>query len=202
VRGTVLPAANQKIVLKAKMTDGTIVTGESRIPHTGKKIDQVFIEPANVAPLDEALEALYAAECILIGPGSLYTSILPNLLVPGIAKAIYDSPAKVKAYICNIMTQPGETDNYKVSDHIVQLYRHVGADLFDYVIVNDGKIPDYIKERYAEKGAQPVLLDREKLACYPFEIVTDHLVTYETFLRHDAERLSRTILRLLAANYE
>jgi len=112
VRGDVLPASTQSIRLKAEMTDGSLVVGESQIPLTGKEIKRVFLDPEDAVPLSEALLAIAEADAILIGPGSLYTSILPNLLVRGLFAAIKRSPAP-KIYICNVMTQPGETDGYR-----------------------------------------------------------------------------------------
>lgn len=196
VRGKVLPAANQAIVLKAEMEDGSIVSGESRIPKMGKKIKRVFLEPKDVQPLDEALQAIAEAELILLGPGSLYTSILPNLLVPGISKAIKVAKAK-KAYICNVMTQPGETDFYSVTDHVKAIYNHVGADLFHTVLVNNAQIPVDIMEKYMEKGSLPVKYDRDQLLKLGFDIVEDNFVKYETYLRHDAIKVGDAILRIM-----
>jgi len=196
VRGQVLPAANQAIILKAEMEDGTIVSGESQIPKMGKKIKRVFLEPKDVQPLDEALEAIYHADLILLGPGSLYTSILPNLLVPGISKAIKESTAK-KAYICNVMTQPGETDFYDAADHVNAIYNHVGADLFQTIIVNNAEIPPSVLEKYQEKGALPVRYDRERLSRFGFQIIEDNFVIYETYLRHDALKVGDAIMRLM-----
>ena len=139
VRGQVLPAAGEAVILHAEMEDGSIVTGESKIPEAGRRIKRIFLEPEHVEPLPEALEAIQQADAILIGPGSLYTSILPNLLVPKLAEAIVSSEA-IKMFVCNVMTQPGETDNYTVSDHLQAVYDHIGLHLFDYVIVNDGEI--------------------------------------------------------------
>ncbi|RXT04036.1 YvcK family protein [Ammoniphilus sp. CFH 90114] len=196
VRGQVLPSANQAIVLKAEMEDGTIVSGESQIPKMGKKIRRVFLEPKDVQPLDDAIQAIQEADLILLGPGSLYTSILPNLLVPGISKAIKESKAR-KAYICNVMTQPGETDFYTASDHANALYNHVGADLFDTILVNNAAIPEAILERYREKGATPVQYDRERLLKFGFQIIEDNFVMYETYLRHDAHKLAEIIATLM-----
>lgn len=196
VRGQVLPAANQAIILKAEMEDGTIVIGESQIPKIGKRIKRVFLEPKDVKPLDEAVEAINQADLILLGPGSLYTSILPNLLVPGISKAIKDSKAQ-KAYICNVMTQPGETDYYDAAEHVNALYSHVGEDLFQTIIVNNAEIPLSVLEKYQEKGALPVRYDRERLARFGFHIIEDHFVIYETYLRHDALKVGDAIMRLM-----
>lgn len=112
VRGQVLPAAGEAVILHAEMEDGSIVTGESKIPEAGRRIKRIFLEPEHVEPLPEALEAIQQADAILIGPGSLYTSILPNLLVPKLAEAIVSSEA-IKMFVCNVMTQPGETDNIR-----------------------------------------------------------------------------------------
>ncbi|SFM24822.1 conserved hypothetical protein, cofD-related [Paenibacillus sp. 1_12] len=196
VRGRVLPAANHAIVLKAEMTDGSIVVGESKIPKAGKAIKRVFIEPADVSPLPEAIEALEQADAIVIGPGSLYTSILPNLLVPEIARTIVQSKA-LKIFICNVMTQPGETDGYSVSDHIQALHDHVEQDLFDYVIVNNGEIPPQVQDRYAEKGAKVVHLDLDEVTQKGYKVIADQLILFRTYLRHDAEKLSQHIYQLV-----
>lgn len=196
VRGRVLPTANQSIILKAEMVDGTIIEGESKIPQAGKRIKRVFLEPHNVKPLDEALQAIREADAILIGPGSLYTSILPNLLVPGVAEEIVQSNA-VKMFICNVMTQPGETDNYSVSDHLQAIHDHVGHHLFDYVIVNNGEIPSQVELKYAEQGAKAVLLDLDEVTRRGYQVIADRLVLFRTYLRHDAERLSHHIYQLV-----
>ncbi|GLX71301.1 gluconeogenesis factor YvcK family protein [Paenibacillus glycanilyticus] len=196
VRGRVLPAAGRAIVLSAEMTDGTIVVGESLIPKAGKKIKRVFVEPDDVEPLPEAIEAIEQADAILIGPGSLYTSIIPNLLVPRLAQAIVDSTA-VKLFVCNVMTQPGETDGYSVSDHIKAVQDHIGHRLFDYVLVNDGEIPPEVADKYAEMGAKQVTLDIDEVTRMGPEVIADRLVLYRTFLRHDAERLSHHIYKLV-----
>ncbi|MFC4775701.1 uridine diphosphate-N-acetylglucosamine-binding protein YvcK [Paenibacillus sp. GCM10023252] len=196
VRGRVLPAAGQAIVLKAEMADGTIVTGESSIPLAGQPIKRVFIEPEDVVPLPEAIEAIEEADAILIGPGSLYTSIIPNLLVPKLAQAIVDSDA-VKLFVCNVMTQPGETDNYTVSNHLDAVHAHIGHHLFDYVIVNDGEIPPQVESKYAELGSKAVHLDLEEVKNRGYEVIADKLVLFRTFLRHDAERLSHHIYKLV-----
>ncbi|MFC5700682.1 uridine diphosphate-N-acetylglucosamine-binding protein YvcK [Cohnella faecalis] len=196
VRGRVLPAANQAIVLKAEMNDGTIVVGESTIPKSGLEIKRVFIEPADVEPLPEAVQALRDADAILIGPGSLYTSIIPNLIVPKLAEAIVQSDA-VKIFICNVMTQPGETDNYSVSDHLSAVHAHIGHHLFDYVIVNNGEIPPQVQSLYAEKGSKAVHLDLEEVERRGYKVIADKLVLFRTYLRHDADRLSEHIYQLV-----
>lgn len=196
VRGRVLPAAAQGTVLKAVMADGSVVTGESRIPQAGGKISRVMIEPADVEPLPEAVEAIREADCILIGPGSLYTSIMPNLLVRGLAEAIVASDA-LKLFVCNVMTQPGETDGYKVSDHLDAIEAHIGAPLFHGVLVNNGEIPPDVLAKYAEEGAAAVVCDEAELKRRGIRVIADRLVKVQTYLRHDAERLSHHIERLV-----
>ncbi|WP_374020892.1 YvcK family protein [Paenibacillus thiaminolyticus] len=196
VRGRVLPAANQAIVLNAEMNDGTIVEGESAIPQAGQRIKRVFFEPAQVEALPEAVQALQEADAILVGPGSLYTSIIPTLLVPKLAQAVKESDA-VKIFVCNVMTQPGETDNYKVSDHLEAIQQHVGEHLFDYVIVNDGEIPPQVQDRYADQGARAVHLDLDEVTKRGYKVIADSLVLFRTYLRHDAEKLSHHIYQLV-----
>lgn len=201
VRGRVLPAAAQAIVLKAEMEDGTIVSGESQIPNAGKKIKRVFIDQEGVQPLEESIRALQEADAILMGPGSLYTSILPNLLVPGIAETIIESNA-LKIFVCNVMTQPGETDHYSVFDHLDTIRKHAGHPIFDYVIVNNGEIPQDVREAYVKQGADIVRLDLDKVAEHGYGIIQDDLIQTQTYLRHDSEKLSRHIYRLIKNRME
>lgn len=195
VRGQVLPASSQDVVLLAEMTDGTIIRGESQIPKSGKKIRRVFLHPPQPDPHDDALDAIAGADAIVIGPGSLYTSILPNLLVRGMAEAIRASSA-VKLYICNVMTQPGETDGFTASDHVRAIYDHVGDRFFDTVIVNNAVPPPSIRRKYAEKGAETVLPDVDRLQKMGCHVIADNLLLYgrDSYLRHDADRLCRHIL--------
>nr|WP_226375454.1 gluconeogenesis factor YvcK family protein [Effusibacillus dendaii] len=199
VRGRVLPASGQEIVLKAHMTDGTIVAGESQIPNVGKKIEKVEIEPADASPLPEVIHALQQADAILVGPGSLYTSILPNLLVPGMADTIRASKAK-KVYICNVMTQPGETDDYTASMHLKAIHDHVGSGLFDYVFVNSAPIPPAVIEQYREKRAAPVEADTWNLQQMGLQVVARNFLHYAIYARHDAKQISEQVLSILTKN--
>jgi uncharacterized cofD-like protein len=196
VRGRVLPSSADQVVLKAEMEDGTVVSGESKIPLAGKRIRRVFLEPPQAKPLGEALDAIREADAIILGPGSLYTSIIPNLLVPGMARAVIESPA-LKIYVCNVMTQPGETDGYTAWDHLAALEAHAGARFIDAVVVNDGEIPREALQRYAEMGAAPVEPDRARLEAAGYRVVADRLVRQNLYLRHDAERLSDRIFDLI-----
>lgn len=196
VRGQVLPAATIPIILKAEMEDGALIVGESKIPEARGRIKRVMIEPADVEPLPEAVEAITRADVIIVGPGSLYTSIIPNLLVPDIAQAVVASPA-LKVFICNVMTQPGETDFYTVGDHLKAVRDHIGCNLFDYVIVNNGAIPSEVEQKYAEEGAAIVEIDEEELTLQGYRIIADELVYFHTYLRHDADKLSHHIYKLV-----
>ncbi len=195
VRGSVLPASHDSIVLTARMADGAVVEGESKITKYGGRIERVSLLPPDVEPLPEAIEAIRLADAIVLGPGSLYTSIIPNLLVPGITDAIRGSTA-AKVYICNVMTQPGETDGYSVADHVNAIAGHVGGPLFDTVIVNNSDIPRRVRSLYAEKGADVVRLDLEALAALGYRTIADELILFQGVLRHDANKLSHHIYRL------
>lgn len=195
VRGTVLPASKDNLVLVAEMDDGSIIEGESKIGNSGGKVRRVFLKPPDVSPLPEAITAIEAADVIVLGPGSLYTSIIPNLLVPGIVEAIQASRA-VKVYICNVMTQPGETNGYTASDHVQAIMNHAGGKLFDYTILNKSDIPHAVRSQYAEKGADVVHLDLDALQSLGLHLIIDDLVTFQGVLRHNAHKLSEHIYRL------
>ncbi len=195
VEGQVLPATLQKVTLSAEYEDGTVITGESNIPQVGKKINRVFISPGDVSPLDEAVIALQQADAILIGPGSLYTSIIPNLLVDNIKKTILSAKGKV-IYISNVMTQPGETDNYSVTDHLNAIEKHVGERFIQYVIINEGTISDKVIEQYRLEDSFPVLVNKDLLEQRGYQVIADNFVNYHTYLRHDADKLADLIMKL------
>lgn len=200
VKGRVLPAANQIVVLHAEMEDGTIIHGESNIPKfgNGKRIKRVFLSPEKVEPLPEAIVAIQEADLIVIGPGSLFTSILPNLIVPEIGKEVIKAKAE-KVYICNLMTQAGETNNFSASDHVKALYEHTDEPFIQKIIVNKAAIPENIKLRYKGEDASPVPLDLENLKELGIDIITGDIVTFEGgVLRHDTKRLSHIIYQLLS----
>lgn len=195
VRGKVLPASDQAVVLKAVMTDGTEVVGESNIPLAGKRIRQLALLPEDVAANEEAVKEILDADCLIVGPGSLYTSLLPNLLVKGLAEAVIQSSA-LKIYVCNLMTQPGETDGLNAADHVHVLTEHVGHRLFDCVIVNRAELPETVLQQYAAKGAEPVEPAEQRLTAMGYHVVADNLISYGTYLRHDAQRLGDLLEQL------
>ncbi|OYD08162.1 gluconeogenesis factor YvcK family protein [Paludifilum halophilum] len=196
IRGRVLPSTDQEVVLGAEMTDGSLVVGESSIPKSGKKIRRVFLRPEDAHPLEEALEAIDQADGIVVGPGSLFTSILPNLLVKGVADAIRSARGR-KIYICNVMTQGGETDDYTAADHLAAIHEHVGDRFFDVAIVNNELPPPSIQRQYAVEGATTVLPDIDRMKEYGCEVLAGNFLQYRSVLRHDAARLSRCIVELI-----
>ncbi|WP_110928502.1 gluconeogenesis factor YvcK family protein [Bacillus massiliglaciei] len=197
VRGKVLPAANQSVVLNAEMEDGTIISGESKIPSSGKKIKRVFLTPQDIQPLSETLLAIKQADLIIIGPGSLYTSILPNLLVPKIGREIGKSKAK-KVYICNLMTQAGETQEYTASNHVQAIYDHLGNGYLDSILVNIDEIPEEVQKRYEMENAKPVFYDMENLEKIGLEIIQGRIFSYEkNALRHDAKKVAKLLYEMI-----
>lgn len=197
VRGKVLPAANTSVILNAEMEDGTVVSGESKIPFSGKKIKRVFLSPSKIEPLQETVEVIREADLIIIGPGSLYTSILPNLLVPKIGEEVRKAKAK-KVYICNVMTQAGETLDFSASDHVKALYDHMQEAFIDTILVNEEEIPANIKSLYEEELAKPVYYDIEKLKSLGLEVLTDKIVNYENnVIRHDTNKVAKLLYGIL-----
>ena len=194
IRGVVLPATLDDMKLGAEFEDGRVVHGESSIPEANGQIKQLFTEPANCTALPEAINAIGEADLIILGPGSLYTSVIPNLLVNGIVEAILKAKAK-KIYVCNIMTQPGETTDYTVASHVNALLKHAkGKKIIDAVLVNN-RLPDNISEGYAQSGSIPVRLDMENLAPIGIEIVSQKLIqeNKEGLVRHSSNRVARAI---------
>ena len=162
VRGTVLPTTNDIATLNAVLSDGEIIRGESSITKAGGVIDHVYITPSRVKPNEDVLKAIEEADYIIMGPGSLYTSIIPNLVISNVSEKIRESNAK-KIYVCNVMTQHGETDNYSVCDHILAINKHVEENIFDLVIANSREFDDSILSKYHKEKQEPVKIDHEKI---------------------------------------
>lgn len=196
VRGRVLPSSEDTIRLVAEMQDGSTVEGESQIPLANKKIERVRIIPEDAKAVGTAVEAIEEADAIILGPGSLYTSVIPNLMVKGIAEAVKNSQA-VKIYICNVMTQPGETDGYTASDHVRQIVEHVGKEAIDYVIVNVQKVDEQLKQVYAQKRAYPVEPDVDKIEAMGFKVVKANIISETNLVRHEPLKLSRAVMSLV-----
>jgi len=199
VVGKVLPVTCENISLFARIENGSIIRGESNIgmPKTNNlKIERVFLEPELPRATDGVIKAIHEADIIVLGPGSLYTSIMPNLLVDGVADAIKESDA-TKIYVCNIMTQAGETDNYSVADHIHAIEKHTHHDIVDFVIANNQKIPAFLEEKYREERSFPIVIDEENLTNTKTRLVQGNLVLIEDeYVRHNFTRLARAIMNI------
>ncbi|MFU0824109.1 gluconeogenesis factor YvcK family protein [Clostridium sp.] len=201
VTGRVLPVTLDDMILKARLENGNIVEGESNIPQEAarqkSKIEKVFIEPKTARALNEALEAIMDADAIILGPGSLYTSVIPNLLVKDIRKALKDTKA-LKIYVSNIMTQEGETDGYSVADHIKAIFKHGGNGIIDYVATNTREINNAIRERYLEKNAEPVKINEKEIMDLNVKIVQGDFVTIKNgFVRHDPDKLAKFLMEII-----
>ncbi len=193
IRGRIFPATVENVTLEAVMADGKVIPGETRIAKYGKKIERLRLNPRRVRPLPEVLEAIRQADLILIGPGSLYTSILPNLLVSGVAEAIESSSA-TRVYIANLMTQPGETDGYSLADHISAIYQHTKRKLFDWVVASNQPVPPGVAHRYEIRGAEPVRVDLRALQRMGLRCLLDELLEVHGVVRHDAARLAQLLV--------
>ena len=193
LRGQVIPSTLNNVILVAQHKDGSITEGENKIPKAHKPISRVSLRPARSQATPEAMKAIEEAQIIILGPGSLYTSIIPNLLIKGITDSIAASAA-VKVYVCNVMTQPGETDGYKVSDHIKTLISHSHPRVIDYCIVNSGVIPADMLERYQQQNSCPVVSDRENIENMGYRLIEDDFVVSDDVIRHDHLKLAKIIL--------
>jgi len=200
ITGRVLPVTNADVRLLAEFEDGGVVIGESKIAQAKKergcRIRRIRLIPEPVTALPASVQAIQEADLILIGPGSLYTSLIPNLLVGGIAEAIERSRAK-KIFVANIMTQPGETEGYTLSDHIRSLFAHAGTRLFDTCLVNNEPAPPEVLARYAQEGSYEVALDAERVRDQGVRVVPAFVAEYSKGLvRHHPDRLAEQIMRI------
>ena len=193
VKGRVLPASKEHVRLDATMEDGTVVEGESHIPEVQKRI---HIFPRKVQPVQGALDAIRNADAIILGPGSLYTSIMPNLLVEGVAETLRKSKA-IKIYICNVMTQEGETDGYTASMHAKAILDHAGRGTIDYMLVNSAPISEEMQAYYAKKGAYPVVVDEEAINALGIGFVRSDIINETDLIRHDPVKLCNSIMRMI-----
>ncbi|MBM7556805.1 gluconeogenesis factor YvcK family protein [Halanaerobacter jeridensis] len=198
IRGQVLPSTLHDMRLYATLENGDTVKGESNIPETEGKIKKLSIDPADCEALPEALQAIKQADAVILGPGSLYTSVLPNLLIENLAEEIKKTEA-LKIYACNVMTQPGETDDYTASEHVQAIYNHIGEKIIDYVLVNDGEVEEELLEKYAEEGSYPVEVDWNQLLEQNLEIISEDLINQTDLVRHDHDKLAQVIMNLIFA---
>ena len=202
IRGHIFPSTMEDVTLTAVLEDGRVVQGETRISRSQSRIARLRLVPPNCRPLPQALEAIAQADVITVGPGSLYTSLIPNLLVRGVSKAIAQSRA-ARIFICNLMTQPGETSRYSATDHIRAVYEHCGAPLFDYVVVNSQPIPAALRKRYLAGQSQPVEADEAEMRQLGVRVIAADLLAGDATpgkVRHHPERLSQVVLDIAAAH--
>ena len=195
VRGRVLPATLQSVTLHAELQGGEKVAGESSITASERLPMRVWLEPGRPRALPQAIEAIATADVVVLGPGSVYTSIVPNLLIPDVREALKRTQARV-VYVCNVMTQPGETDGHTAADHLAALCRHGAAGLIDDVLVNDTPVSDELAAVYRAGGAAPVAVDDRELSAQGVRVVHAGIAHEGDFFRHDSARLADAILRL------
>lgn len=193
IRGRIFPSTSQNVTLEAVLEDGRVVAGETNISRSRKRIARLRLVPRRVRPLPEVLSALREADLILVGPGSLYTSILPNLLVEEVAEVIAHSKA-TRVYVANLMTQPGETQHYSVADHVRAIYEHTRPNLFDCAVVNRSAVAPRLLRRYRAQGAEPVDPSFDELARMGLTCVTGDFLRQDGVVRHDETRLSQLVL--------
>jgi len=193
IKGRVLPSSFELIRIVGEFVDGTVVFGEKNLVSQNKKISRVWLD-GNSEAYEESITAIKNSDCIIFGPGSLYTSIITNLLVKGIKESIKESKSKL-IYISNIMTQPGETNEYNLSDHVEQIEYYLDYEV-DYIIANSGKIPNFILNRYKKRNSSEVKIDM-----IDDRIIKDDLVYFineeKTIVRHDSTKLSKIIKNII-----
>lgn len=199
VTGRVLPVTLEDVMLRAEFSDGTYLTGESIIPKYAREknvhIKKISVVPENAKPLEDAVSAIRNADAVILGPGSLYTSILPNLLIDGVAAAVRESCAK-KIFVCNLMTQPGETSKMTAYEHIKAIYDHVGDLKINVCITNEFKVPYEYLEPYLDDGADEMVVDTEKIKSLGIDVVRGNFVSLQNgLLRHDYKNLSNAIMK-------
>jgi uncharacterized cofD-like protein len=195
IAGRIYPATAANVALEATLTDGAKVVGETRISRSKQRIRKIRLIPRKARPLPAALAALAEADVITLGPGSLFTSVVPNLLVEGIPQAIRQSKA-VKAYFVNLMWQPGETSEFRASDHVRAIHKHSGGKLLDYAVVNIRPIPSALKKAYAKTAAMPVENDIDALFEMGLKVMAGNLAQVSDKVRHDPASLAAVVVKL------
>jgi len=193
IRGRIFPSTISNVTLVATLEGGRKVHGETRITASRKPIRRLALLPRNARPLPKAVEAIRDADLILLGPGSLYTSILPNLLIPEIASAIAKSKAP-RVYIANLMTQPGETSGYALADHLRAIRSHTPHRVIDWVVANRQSVSPEVAKRYRAQGAEPVVIDISNLQKLGYRVILDNLLEEYGVIRHNPARLARLLL--------
>jgi len=195
IKGRVIPSSLDKIRLKAEYVDGTEEIGEDKIPQEEKSIEKIYLSPQDAKPNPEAIAAIKKADIIIMGPGSLFTSVIPNLLIEGISREIAKKKA-IKLYICNVMTQHGETDAFTASDHLDKIDSHAGQNIINCCLVNSGRLKYDLLVKYAQEKSFPVVFDREKIKKRGVLVFEGDVVSATNYLRHDSQRVARSIISI------
>ena len=198
IRGSVVPSTLDKAVLIAEHADGHETAGESNIPKANSPIKRISLRPANCRATAEAIDAIRKADAVVLGPGSLYTSIIPNLLIGNIYRELMASKA-IKVYVCNVMTQKGETDGYKASDHLRAIISHTAPGIIDYCIVNTARISGDMLKKYEGEFSYPVAVDIENLKKLKVRAVEAHIISAKDYVRHDSVKLAKIIVDLVGS---
>ena len=196
IRGKVIPSTVNNVHLVAEYVDGSRTEGEARIPRRDKRIERLFVIPEDTHPTEEALDAIENADIVILGPGSLYTSIIPNLVIKGMTQALEETNA-YKIYVCNVMTQPGETDGYTASDHLRALMNHTSTRAVDACLINDGLVPEDALQRYRHENSFPVKPDVDDLKELGCRVVATDLLGVNDYVRHDAKKLTKALIELI-----
>lgn len=199
IQGKVLPSTLENVSLVAQGKNGRVIEGETKITESNLSIEKVFLKPDNCSPTFEAIQAIENAELIILGPGSLYTSVIPNLLIKEIQEAIKKSRA-IKVYVCNMMTQKGETDGYTAFDHLNALIKHTYPQIVHYCVVNNAIVPKELLSKYKQENACPVVLDSQKIKDEGYVVVQGKIIDTSDCVRHDSERLASLLINLLERN--
>lgn len=197
IRGRVLPSTIDNVRLQAELADGSFVEGETTITKSPSAVKHVMLHPSNVEPLEETIRSIELADCIIMGPGSVYTSIVPNLLVQGIPEAIHESDA-LKIYVCNVMTQPGETDGFAASDHVKAVASHVEEKVFSHVLVNQERPSKELLSKYAAQNQFFVEPDVAAIRELGYRPILGDYISQTDVVRHDPEKLANAILKLVS----
>jgi len=195
IAGRIYPSTTANVSLEATLANGSRVVGETSISRSRQRIRSVRLNPRKAKPLPATLSALQEADVITLGPGSLFTSVIPNLLVEGIPAAIRRSPA-VKVYFVNLMWQPGETTDFRASDHIRAIHKHAGGKLLDYAVINIRPIPSEVKRRYARESALPVENDIDNILKLGLKVMAGKLAQLSDKVRHDPSATASVVVRL------
>lgn len=204
IKGEIIPSTDQMVNLVARFTNGEVINGEVEVTEYGKKliakIEDIWLEPSDVRVPEKAIDRILSADIIIIGPGSLFTSIVPNFLIKDIKEAVLKSKA-VKVYICNVMTQYGETDGFTASDHVRVINRVItgekDSNIMDYVILNTQIPPDQVLKRYLAENSEPVVADAGNLSRMGLRVYARDLLNEGNYARHDPDRLNQVILEIL-----